>query len=447
MVAFGDSEFIQISLLLIIAAFSIPIARKASIVEIPILIGFGLLFGPLSNIITLTFATNLLNNFATFGMGVLGLTIILYYESHNINFRVLRKYSGSIISLNTVGMVITAVMAGMFFSFLTGAPLIIGMLFGAIISPTDPSTLLPLFKKIKIQDNYSGTLVGESLFNDPLAIILVTLFITLIYSGSSYSSLFVTISSYTGLIPAIPAFLIIQILVPAVVGISLGFAVIYLNKLLDFENLIVGLMLGVVLFELTILYGMGITPFPAIIATGAVVGNYSDRGIFWSRESNFQENLSFLSQGVIFILMGAIVTINDFYVYFLGGLILTLFIMFVTRPTAVFASLAIPPSSRTMSLRTKIFIAISGPKGVVSVVQSSVPLAIGILSGNKLLLQWGSVIEAYEIFIVLISMVLQTLYTPYAAGKLLPKLSERGSRALDQASSDSSTIQSSISRA
>ena len=447
MVALGNSEFIQISLLLIIAAFSIPIARKVSLVEIPILIGFGLLFGPIAGIIKLSFATNLMDNFATFGMGILGLVIILYYESHNINFRVLKRFTGSIISLNSVGMIMTAVMAGLFFSYYTGAPLIIGLLFGSIISPTDPSTLLPLFKKIKISDNYSGTLIGESLFNDPLAIILVTLMITLIYPYSQYSTIFNYLDGIVGLMPAIPVYLLIQIIVPSVVGVSLGFIIIYLNKLLDFENLIVGLLLGVVLFELTIFYGIGITPFPAIIGTGAVVGNYTDRSIFWAREANFQENLSFLAQGIIFILVGALVTIGDFYRYFIGGLIMTVFIMFVTRPTAVFASLSIPKSSRNMKFKTKLFIALSGPRGVVSVVQSSVPLAIGYISGNSLLLRWGSIIEAYVIFIVLLSMLMQTLYTPYAAGKLLPQVSDHKSRSVDQASGDSSSIQPSISSA
>ena len=121
--------------------------------------------------------------------------------------------------------------------------------------------------------------------------------------------------------------------------------------------------------------------------------------------------------------------------------------MFVTRPTAVFASLSIPKSSRNMKFKTKLFIALSGPRGVVSVVQSSVPLAIGYISGNSLLLTWGSIIEAYVIFIVLLSMLMQTLYTPYAAGKLLPQVSDHKSRSVDQASGDSSSIQPSISSA
>ncbi len=425
---FQNLDFVQLSLLLIIASFSIPIARKASLVEIPILIGLGLLFGPVLGVIKHSYATYLVNDFAGFGVGILGLVIILYYESHNINFRVLRKFIKGIISLNTVGMLVTAVVAGVIFSLFTGAPFIVGFLFGSIISPTDPSTLIPLFKKIKINDNYSGTLVGESLFNDPLAIIMVTLAISLIYSGSSYSALFNSVTAFVGFYPAIPSFLIIQIIVPSSFGIVIGFGIIYLNKLLNFENLIVGLLLGVILFELTILEGFGVTPFPAIIATGAIVGNFSDRSIFWSREANFQENLSFLAQGLIFILVGSIMTIKDFENYFFQGLLLTVLVMFVVRPAAVFTSL--PPARKKNrnalnGWRTKLFIALSGPRGVVSVVESSVPYAIGLASGNTLLLTWGPIIEINVTFIVLLSILFQTVYIPTVAGKLLPEIPDQ----------------------
>ncbi len=421
--AIQGSNFFELSFLLIIASFSIPIARKASLVEIPILIALGLLFGPGLGLITHGFAEYMVQDFAGFGIGILGLAVILYYESHNINFRVMRKYLASIVSLNTLGMVVTSIVAGLFFSLLTGAPFMIGFLFGAIISPTDPSTLLPLFKKIKIKDDYSGTLIGESLFNDPLAIILVTLAISFIYPYSSYSTLFNFLGNHFGLLPSIPLFLILQIAVPAAVGLFLGFIIVYLNKLLNFENLIVGLLLGVILFELASLELVGITPFPAIIATGAIVGNFTDKSIFWSRESNFQENLSFLAQGLIFILVGSLITLNDITGYLMQGLFLALIIIFVVRPVAVFLSL--PPSRKnksgpTKNWRVRAFIALSGPRGVVSVVEATVPLTVGILSGNGLLLRWGPVIEIDVAFIVLISILLQTIYLPYVAGKLLP---------------------------
>ncbi|MHB8360773.1 MAG: cation:proton antiporter [Thermoplasmataceae archaeon] len=423
-----DSHILEFSLLLIIASFSIPIARKASIVEIPVLILLGIIFGPILGIIGYNFSTNLMNSFADFGVGILGLMIILYYESHGINFRVLQRHLSRIISLNTVGMAITAILTGLFFSLLTGAPIIIGFLFGAIISPTDPATLIPLFHRIRIKEDYSGTLIGESLFNDPLAIIFVTIAIAIIAPQSSAVTLFLALSNAIGYIPAIISFLLIQIIVPAIVGIVIGFLILYLNKFLNFENLIVGLLLGVIIFELTSLEALNITPFPAIIATGAIIGNLSEKSIFYEREKSFQENLSFLAQGVIFILMGSMMTIADIENFWIFGVLMAILVLFLVRPLAVFSSVFTIRRKNALSppLNNKIktFFSFVGPRGVVSVVESTIPLAIGIAFGIPLLLKWGQLIEVTVSIVVILSIILQTLYVPILASYLLPKTSE-----------------------
>ncbi len=428
---FADSHILEFAFLLIIASFSIPIARKASIVEIPVLIFLGIIFGPVLGIINYQFSESLMTTFANFGIGILGLMIILYYESHGINFRVLRRHLSRIISLNTIGMIITALLAGLFFSLITGAPFIIGFLFGAIISPTDPATLLPLFHKIRIKEDYSGTLIGESLFNDPLAIIFVTLAIAIIAPQSSAVTLFLFLSNSIGFVPAIVSFLLIQIAVPSAVGIVIGFLILYLNKLLNFENLIVGLLLGVIIFELTFLEAINITPFPAIIATGAIIGNLSEKSIFYDRERSFQENLSFLAQGVIFLLMGSMLTLADIKNYWIIGVAMSLIVLFAVRPLAVFLSvfrirrnnLSSPPLNR----KIKTFFSLVGPRGVVSIVESTIPLAIGTTLGIPLLLRWGQTIEVTVAIVVILSIILQTLYVPMIASRLLPKTADEKS--------------------
>ena len=167
------AQYYQISLILILAAFAIPISRKIAVADIPILIILGIFFGPVLEIINHTFASDFLTQFGNVGIGLLGIMIILYYESHYMNFRVIRRHFMRIVSLDTLGVIITALVGGALFSLIFGAPFSIGFLFGAIISPTDPATLIPLFKRINVKEEVSGTLVGESLFNDPIGIILV----------------------------------------------------------------------------------------------------------------------------------------------------------------------------------------------------------------------------------------------------------------------------------
>jgi sodium/proton antiporter, CPA1 family (TC 2.A.36) len=66
------AEYYEISFVLILAAFAIPISRKIAIADIPILIVLGILFGPVLGIINHTFAINFLTNFGYVGVGLLG---------------------------------------------------------------------------------------------------------------------------------------------------------------------------------------------------------------------------------------------------------------------------------------------------------------------------------------------------------------------------------------
>ncbi|WP_188680631.1 cation:proton antiporter [Thermogymnomonas acidicola] len=415
------SQYYQISLVLILAAFSIPISRKIAVADIPILILMGLIFGPFLGIIHHSFAIYFMTEFGSVGIGILGIVIILYYESHNINFRVIRRHFWNIVSLDTLGLVVTALVGGAIFSLMFRAPFSIGFMFGAIISPTDPATLIPLFKRIRIKEDVSGTLVGESIFNDPLSIILFTIAVAMVAPTSSYVSFFTSISSRVGIPLASVIYLLIQITVPSIIGIVVGFSVLYLNRLLNFENLLVALLLGTVLLEFTVLEASGITPFPAIIATGAIVGNFSDKSIFWNRESNFQENLSFLAQAVIFILLGSVVTRADLRAYIPYGIAISLAVMLVVRPISVYVS-TLPTRAKWMPRRIDrkvvTFMSLVGPRGVVSVVLSTLPYAIGLVDANPLLLKWGPLISVMTAFVVLISIVVQTVYVPVISHRL-----------------------------
>lgn len=414
-------EYYQISFVFILAAFAIPISRKLTIAYIPILVLLGIIFGPVFGVISNSFSLYLMSEFGTVGIGLLGIVIILYSESHHIDLKVLRSQFLPIALLDTLGITVTAIIAALLFTLLTGAPLLIGFLFGAIISPTDPASLIPIFRRVSVKEDISGTLIGESLFNDPLGIILFTIAMAFIAPQSSDVQLFNVISSHIGMYFGTVSFLLMQIAVPSLIGIAIGFSVLYLNKYLNFENLIVGLLLGIVILEFTILEASSITPFPAIIATGAIVGNFNDKSIFWNREAGFQENLSFLSQSIIFLLLGSILTRTDLIAYLPVGIALALGVIFISRPTAVFSSLSIinrKLSKRPINNRIKLFMSLVGPRGVVSVVLSTIPYVVGQQYNIPLLLKYGQPIYVGVSFVVIISIVLQTIYTPFFANRL-----------------------------
>ncbi|MCW6169204.1 MAG: cation:proton antiporter [Thermoplasmatales archaeon] len=408
------TEYYQLSLILILAAFAIPIARKISVVDVPILIIIGILFGPALGLIKYEYASSFMLDFGGFGFGILGIVFILYFESHHMDLKAIRKYFAKIVSLDTIGVIVTALLAGLIFSYVFKAPFSVGFLFGAIISPTDPATLIPLFKKIHVKEEISSTIIGESMFNDPISIVLVSIALFIVDPASSYSAFFSTFVSHIGLIPGSVLEFLVQIIIPALIGIVVGVLVIVINKIMNFENLVVAFMLGIVILEFIALQASKITPFPAVIATGAIIGNFSDKTIFWNRETAFSENLAVLSEAIIFIAIGGMLLRSDIVDYVLYGLLFTAMLLLVVRPAAVLASMAPFFGHRQkIDKASMAFYSAVGPRGIVSIVLSVLPLSIGLLTHNVYLLTYGPIITVITSFIVLFSIILNTLYVPF----------------------------------
>jgi len=407
------TEYYQLSIILILAAFAIPIARKISVVDIPVLIVIGILFGPVLGLIKYEYSSSFMLDFGGFGFGILGIIFILYFESHHMEIRTIRRYLGRIVSLDTLGVIITAVVSGAVFSYVFQAPFSVGFLFGAIVSPTDPATLIPLFKKLKVREEISSTLIGESMFNDPISIVLVSIALFIVDPTSSYSAFFSTFVSHLGLIPGSIAEFFVQIAIPAVIGIVVGILVILINKIMNFENLVVAFMIGIVILEFIALQASKITPFPAVIATGAIVGNFSDKTIFWNRETAFSENLAVLSEAIIFIAIGSMMLKSDIVHYALYGIIFTAALLLFIRPLAVFISMSpFFRGRRKVSNSSILFYSAVGPRGIVSIVLSVLPLSIGAATHNPTLLLYGPIIAVVTSFVVLFSIILNTLYVP-----------------------------------
>ena len=425
------TEYYQLSLILILAAFAIPIARKISVVDVPILIIIGILFGPALGIIKYEYASSFMLDFGGFGFGILGIVFILYFESHHLDIRAIRRYFARIVSLDTVGVIVTALLAGVIFSYVFKAPFSVGFLFGAIISPTDPATLIPLFKKISVREEISSTIVGESMFNDPISIVLVSIALFIVDPASSYSAFFSTFVSHIGLIPGSILEFLVQIIIPALIGIVVGVLVIVINKIMNFENLVVAFMIGIVILEFIALQASKITPFPAVIATGAIIGNFSGKTIFWSRETAFSENLAVLSEAIIFVAIGGMLLRSDIVSYTLYGLLFTVLLLLVVRPVAVLVSMTpFFRGSRKIDKASIAFYSAVGPRGIVSIVLSVLPLSIGAVTHNVYLLTYGPIITVITSFIVLFSIILNSLYVPFISRMKLFRQSSDGEQNL-----------------
>ena len=387
------------------------LSEKVHVSSIPLLIVLGLLFGPIFGMIERQEAHHIFNYARIFG-----LVIILFTEGHNLKWRLIRKHIATIGILDTIGLLVTALISGLFFSLIFRQPFAIGFLFGAIISATDPATLIPLFKQNKVEENVRTVIVTESIFNDPLGIVLTILAISLIIPQASEARLVESISHFTGIFPAAAIFFLYQIISSIVIGSAIGVLGYWIIKWL--KPGFMPQMLGLALAFGGFLVGEMMQTSGYLIATviGIVFGNHElifkktkQNAIFKSfiyQELNFNEILSDFSSIFIFILIGASINLSIFGDILMKGIMLALIIIFVARPIAV---LGLFPLKR-WNFREYLFISLEGPRGVVPSALAGLPLTLGLMYKQQPLIDAGEIILAATTITILVSVIAETLW-------------------------------------
>src|SRR5262245_45755304 len=101
-----------------------------------------------------------------------GASYILFDGGASLRFNILKGVWITILVISTIGVVITAAITGIAAYYVLGVPLIVALLLGATLASTDPATLVPIFRQVKIRDRVAQTVMSESAFNDAMGAII-----------------------------------------------------------------------------------------------------------------------------------------------------------------------------------------------------------------------------------------------------------------------------------
>ena len=96
--------------------------------------------------------------------GMLGL--LLFAGALHVKLSDLQKQWRLVALMATIGVALSTIVAGVGFSWITGMPLLIALVFGALISPTDPVAVLGVLRQANLKKSMETKIAGESLFND-----------------------------------------------------------------------------------------------------------------------------------------------------------------------------------------------------------------------------------------------------------------------------------------
>lgn len=224
------------------------------------------------------------------------LPALLFEASWNIDLAELRKNWVPITILASLGVVLSTVVVALITHYFAHVALKIAFLFGAMISATDPISVLAIFRKMGLDKRLTLVLEGESLFNDGTAVVLFKLILTIVLSNAAFS------------VTATAGSFLVVVLGGAVVGALIGYAASRLTSLFDDHLLEITLTTIVAYGSFLLAEQLQVSPVIAVVAAGVVVGNYGSRTSMSATTrlavNSFWEYAAFLVNSFVFLLIG-----------------------------------------------------------------------------------------------------------------------------------------------
>jgi cell volume regulation protein A len=144
------------------------LSQKVGIPDVAVFLIAGMLIGPEGLGLINIRADSALNQIIL----LFGASYILFDGGASLRFDVLKRVWITILVISTIGVVITAAITGVTAYYILGVPFIVALLLGATLASTDPATLVPIFRQVKIRDRVAQTVMSESAFNDAMGAIV-----------------------------------------------------------------------------------------------------------------------------------------------------------------------------------------------------------------------------------------------------------------------------------
>ncbi len=328
-------------------------------------------------------------------VGTLALAVIIFDGGLRTRRESFRIALWPALSLATVGVVVTAALTGMFAAWMLGLHWLQGLLLGAIVASTDAAAVFGLLRNAgtTLQDRVTSTLEIESASNDPMAIFMTVALLELLQAGK------------TGLEAAMALAFVEQFGIGAALGLAGGRALVWLINRLHLNSGLYPLLAaagGLLVFAIT--QKAGGSGFLAIFLAGLVLGNSQLQAA--QNILRVHDGLAWLSQIVMFIFLGLLVTPSELFAIAAPALAIAAFLILVARSVAVAASLA----PFRFGLRDQVFVSWVGLRGAVPIVLALFPLMYGV--------QDARLYFNVAFFIVLVSLLLQG-WTIAPAARLL----------------------------
>lgn len=305
-------------------------------------------------------------DFETVLMDVM-LSFLLFAGALHTNFEQLKIQRWPILLFSTLGILMSTFLVGSATFFLfnllgLGVNFIYCLLFGALISPTDPIAVLGILKKAGVPKKLETKIVGESLFNDGVGVVV---FITIYQIASGTGEEGITLSHILLLFGK-------EVFGGLLLGFLLGYLTYRLMKSIDDYDIEVIITLAAVMAGTVIAQHLHISAPLAMVTAGLVVGNDTVRKSAMSELTEtyvdkFWELVDVLLNNLLFVLIGMEILILSFKGQYLIAGLLVIPVVLLSR----YLSLLIPVKALQKRLdfipKTNLIMTWGGLRGGISI--------------------------------------------------------------------------------
>ena len=388
-------------MILAVGTASAVLAQKIKIPDVVVFLVIGTLLGPdVAGVIDIR-ADSALNQLVL----IFGSCYILFDGGASLRLKVLKEVWITVAILATAGVLITAAITGLAAYYLLGVPFIVALLLAATIASTDPATLVPIFRQVKIKDRVAQTVMSESAFNDATGAIL-TVAVLAIAMGHAEISLSTILLG-----------LLKQVLFGLIAGVILG----YLAAMLIAHEKFGFLQEYAPLVSLMAVIGAYLSAddlqasgFMAVFVFGIMIGNKDALG--FAMKEGEQEKLDYfvmttalIMRMFIFILLGSQVDFALMNKYLIGGVAVVAVFMLVARPVTVFLC-ALPDRRAKWTIKELLFMCWTRETGVIPGALAGLLMGMGAPQGK--------LIASVTFLAILMTILIQATTTRWLAEKL-----------------------------
>ena len=329
------------------------------------------------------------------------LSFLLFAGALHVNLAALAKEKKSILLFATLGVLISTFLVGGLIFF--GAhllslelPFVHALLFGALISPTDPIAVMAILKKANIAESLSIKIEGESLFNDGIGVVVFSGVLLIATAMGEHSG--AEIGAEIGTL----------FLEEAIGGLFFGLVIGFLGlkciqSIEESPQLAVMITLAVVMGGTAGAFILHVSAPLAMVVAGLLIGNKihinEDKNALQKAINSFWEILDDVFNGILFVLIGLAIHLLDFNgSYILLG-VMAIFMVLVVRFVSVFLPYSLLKHEEKKPIKTVAILTWGGLRGGISI-------ALALSLGDQLS---GGLILHITYIVVLFSIIVQGL--------------------------------------